>query len=519
MGAGMRSRARRSLLLLPLVLLLSLLVPAAASALEFEIANQSGRSDSEVFVTVVGSPMNVTGLEYDVPKSLQELEEAGHNPLDVQELVSGRVYISYGSGVDQNALPFASTTTRFDWVELNVNPNPADQINLTAVEQVGIGMRIETFGPSSQLLGELGSANSDTIFAALQKIPGGPQATIRNSSGEVLRVLSPLKLPAVIPGAGYPPLTPYMQSLAGNSIVLRTARGGVASHYTGSFAADGSVTLSGSTAPAGEAPATISIPAAELAADIYSGENTPNSLEGAIRRDLLVGFVTGLWGGRYGNDAGSFCVNGQSNELGPFCPTWWNQPVFGDARSALEAFPACEQYAAVLNQYSDTFAHPFTERYDKPEIPIVEDEGVAVDRARLTILPDSGSAQPTTGGNAACGAGQPSPDRPTPSARKAKPRARFFARTKLRGRTAKVARLNCAVACGWIRAVARSGGRVVARGRARMARVRGPVKLKLTGNGRKAMRHRDRMRVVAIIWVTPTGEGTKRFRHAVLLRR
>jgi hypothetical protein len=500
------------------IVLASLLLPASASALDFEIVNESGRPDSEVWVTVVGTPVNVTGMSNNVSKSLQQLEEEGHNPLDVQEMVAGRVYISYGAGVDQNALPFASTTTRFDWVELNVTSSSADQINLTAVEQVGIGMRIETFGPSSQLLGELGSANSDTIFAALQQIPGGPQATIRNAKGEILRVLSPLKLPAVVPGLSYPPLTPYMQSMAGKTITLRTARSGVASHYTGTFAPDGSIALSGSTEPGGEAPATIAISAADLASDIYTGANTPNSLEGSIRRDLLVGFVTGLWGGRYGNDAGSFCTNAQSNVLGPFCPTWWTQPVFGDARTGLEPFPTCDQYAAVLSQYSDTFAHPYTERYAKPEIPIVEDGGVAVDSAKLTILADSGGAQPVAGGNANCGAAAPPPSSgPTKTAAKVK--VSFLAKAKLRGRTAKVARLTCSVPCGQVTVVAKQGQKVIARSKSRMAKVSGPVKMRLTGKGRKAMKARDELRVKVTVWVTPTGQGTSRSTHSVKLAK
>lgn len=518
----MRFRTARLAALATLCAGVCLALPGAASALDLEIVNQSDKPDGEVWVTVVGAPMSVTGMEYNVPKTLQQLEEADHNPLDIQELGAGRIYISYGAGVDQNALPFASTSTRFDWVELNVTPNPADQINLTAVEQVGIGMRIETFGPSSQLLGELGSANSDTIFAALQQIPGGPQATIRNAGGEILRVLSPQKLPAVAPSAAYPPLIPYMQSMAGKTITLRTARGGVASHYTGTFAADGSIVLSGSTDPAGEAPATIPVSAAELASDIYTGENTPNSLEGNIRRDLLVGFVTGLWGGRYGNDAGAFCANAQINALGPFCPTWWTQPVFGAARAGLEPFPTCEQYAAVLSQYSDTFAHPYTERYAKPEIPIVEDNGTAVASAKLTILADSGNAQPVAGGNANCGAAAPAPAPAAPAAPaaakdSARVKPRFFAKAKLRGRSAKVARLTCSVPCGRVKAVAKLGKRVVARSSSRMARVSGPVKVKLTGKGRKLLRKRDRLKVKISVWVTPPGEATARFQHRVKL--
>src|SRR5262249_12805087 len=161
-------------------------------------------------------------------------------------------------------------------------------------------------------------------------------------------------------------------------------------------------------------------------------------------RDLLVGFVTGLWSGKYGNDAGAFCGNALSSEnLGLYCPTWWTQPVFGDARAGLEPFPACDQYAAVLNQYSETFAHPYTERYARPEIPIVEDGGTPVDSAKLTILPDSGNAQPVTGGNANCGAA-PSAAPPAAGVTKAAVKAKFLKQAKVKNGVVKVGRVTCA---------------------------------------------------------------------------
>jgi len=465
-------------------------------------------------------------MTYNVPKSLQQLSEEGHSPLHIQELNAGRIYISYGGGVDQNALPFGSTSTRFDWIELNVTPNPADKINMTAVEQVGIAMRIETFGPSDELLGTLGSANSDTIFNALQQIPGGPQATIRDAKGEILRVLSPQKLPSVKPGVSYPPLTPYMQSMAGQTITLRTARGGVASRYSGSFAADGSIVLSGLTDPPGEAPATIPVSAAELAQDIYTGEGTPNSLEGAIRRDLLVGFVTGLWGGGYGNDAGAFCDNAQTNSLGPFCPTWWTKPVFGDARAGLSSFPTCEQYAAVLSQYSETFAHPFTERYAEPEIPIVEDEGTAVGAAKLTILPDSGSAMPASGGNADCGAAPPASGPAAPAASTAPPPGpsrvrvkalRLFKKGRVSGRRAKVGRVACSGRCGQVKLIARKGRKVIGRGRYALKGAKGFLTLRLTNQGRRLLAHRRRLKAKVAVWVRPPGGASAHRARTVTL--
>jgi Beta-1,3-glucanase len=518
----------RKWLPLSLVLLVCLAVPASASAVDLEIVNQSDRPAGDVYVTVVGEdPVEVTGMEPNVSKSLQQLEEEGHNPLDIQRLVAGRVYVSYGAGVDQYALPFASTTTRFDWVELNVHPQPADQINLTAVEQVGIGMRIETFGPKpkSERLGTIGSANSDTIFDALQQIPGGPQATIRNSGGEVLRVLSPQKLPAVKPGLSYPPLTPYMQSLAGQTITLRTTYGSTASRYSGTFAPDGSIVLRGTTDPPKEAEPEIVVPAAELATDIYTGENTADKLEGNIRRDLLVGFVTGLWGGKYGNDAGAFCTDAQTNTLGPFCPTWWTQPVFGDARAGLEPFPTCDQYAAVLSQYSETFANPYTERYAKPEIPIVEDDGTPVESAKLTILPDSGDAQPVAGGNANCGAAPPESAASPGAVAAAAPSAprvkvlRLYKKGWVKGPRARVGRVVCTARCGRVRLIARKGRKVVGRGRYALKGAKGLLTMRLTRPGRRLTARRRRLKVRVAAWVTPPGGATAHRARAMPLAK
>src|SRR5207342_2662055 len=107
----------RSKLALGLVAVLAaLLFPTAASALQFEIVNESGRSTEEVFVTVQGEAgtYDVPGMVNDEPKKLSEVP----NPLTVNKLVSGRVYIAYGAGV-QVGVPFDSPT-RFDWAELTV---------------------------------------------------------------------------------------------------------------------------------------------------------------------------------------------------------------------------------------------------------------------------------------------------------------------------------------------------------------------------------------------------------------
>lgn len=488
-----------------------LALPSSAAALELEIVNESGRPASEVFITVAaGGGFDVPGMTNDEPKPLSEIAGA---ELTIDELVSGRVYVAYGAGVGEGTT--LTSPTRFDWAELTVTPSASDVANLTAVDQFGIGMRLETLDAVGSQLEWLGAANSNTIFAALQSIPGGPQATVRGPTGNVIRVISPNK------SSAYPDLGEYVRSMSGKTISLATAFFGTpftTSRYTGTFAADGSIVLTGTTDPSGAAPATIAIQGADLIADIYTGGSTPNNLEGAIYRDLLAGFSTGFWDGRYGNDALGFCDNAITTGQGSWCPDGFNLPAFGDAKTSLQPFPTCEQYAAVINQYSDVYGNPYSDAAKKVTVGLDQPgSGGEVETLRLTILPDSGNATPASAGNPNCGAA-PAPA-PPPGPARARVRARFLATAKLRGRTAKIARLNCSVRCGQVKVVAKRGKQVIARSKTRMARVSGPVKVRLTAKGRKLMKGRQQAKVKVTIWAAPDGQATERRSGSVRLLR
>lgn len=400
-----RSAARphpRTLILL-LALLAALVFPAAASALKLQIVNESGQPAEDVYVTVVGeeATYDVPGTVSDTPRRLSEISG---QELTIDKLISGRIYISYDAGVDVH-VPFDSPT-RFDWAELTVTPAAEDVANLTAVDQVGIGMRLDALDAGGDVLETVGSANSDTVFTALQEIPGGPEATMRDGAGNIIRVLSPLHTDA------YPDLGDYVRSLAGQTIALHAQFDTVSTNYSGIFATDGSIVLRGETSPSGQAPAEIPIQGQELIESIYPAANTPNNVFGEIRHDLLAGFSTGLWGGRYGNDAISFCTNPQiyAPTGWPICPSGFNQPSFGDARAGLSPFATCEQYAAVINKYTDIYGNPYSDASKRVTVGLDQPgDGGDVETLRLTILPDSGNAGPVTGGNANCGAAPPAP--------------------------------------------------------------------------------------------------------------
>lgn len=543
----MTSRSRRHpLLLISLLALLSALaLPAAAGAVELQILNADpgAHPDSDVWVDVSGDPSsyNVTNdkaspepVPNNVPTRLSNLP---HGILEINEIVNGRVYISYGAATTEPP-DFGSKTSRFAWIELNETGIDADKVNLTAVDQFGIGMRLDSYGSSEgEHLEELGSANSDTIFAALQRIPGGPGATIRNSSGEIVRVLSPTHTTV------YPDLGEYVRSMAGREITLHSTFSGVtftSSRYSGSFEPDGSITLRGTYEGSSSAPAEIHLPGDQLIKDVYTGEGTSNDLEGQIRHDVLVGFMAGYLGGAYGDDALGFCTDPEAHRPGyeafPYCPTGFNRPAFGDARTALSAFPTCEQYAATIGEYAEMYGNPYSDgAAGNVAINVNEsNSGKAVGTLKLTILPDSGDAHPTTAGNSNCGAAPapaPSPTSATTPAQATTPGAhhktakhavggvgaRFFKRAYVRRGRAKVGVLRCPSGCTRVKLLAKRGRMLLGKAKLKRAGKQHALVLHLTKLGRKALARSHKARVKLTLWVKPVGRPRQRLRHSILL--
>ena len=483
-----------------LILTVFALLPGNAAALKFKIVNQSGRAADQVFVTVAGSPsgFDVPGIPNNQPVKLSSIPG---QTMTINKLVSGRIYIAYGSGVT-NSVTFTSPT-RFDWAELTVIPSSSDVANLTAVDAFGIGLRLDTFNGSGKKLGTIGSANSDTIFKALMNIPGGKGAAVRNSSGKIIRVLSPNKSDA------YPKLGQYVKSMSGKKITLHTAFYGnpfTTSQYSGTFAADGSISLSGQSNPPGGAPAQLQFPGSQVINDIYTGGNTPNNLSGALYRDLLAGFSTGLWGGKYGNDALSFCSDPITNNQGKWCPSGFNKPAFGDARKSLSSYPTCEQYAAVINKYSDSYGNPYSDASKKVTVGLDQPAtGGSVTTLQLTVLPDSGNSKPVQSGNANCGA------KPKPKVKEVS----FYGKAKLKGSSAKLGRVSCSVACGQIKVVAKKNGKKVAYREYKATGKNPYLTMKVTKAGRKIFRRQKKIKVKVQVWIKPDGASQVTRKHSL----
>ncbi|MGE4120199.1 MAG: beta-1,3-glucanase family protein [Solirubrobacterales bacterium] len=493
----------RSILLLTVTLAFVLAAPSAASALSFAIDNESGRPADDVYVTIAGSDFDVPGMANNVPRRLSEVP----NPLTINTIEAGRVYVSYGAPVTEGE-PFSSPT-RFDWAELTVKPSADDVANLTAVDQFAIGMRLDTFGAGGAPLETVSATNSNTLFDALQQIPGGPQATIRNPSGEIVRVLSPLH------ATSYPDLGEYVRSMAGQTITLRTGlffKPFATSFYSGTFASDGSIELTGVTNPLGMASSPISFTGAELIEDIYTGANTPNNGEGAIRRDLLAGFSAGFWGGKYGNDAIAFCSNPTTTAQGSWCPNGFNQPAYAAARTAPAPFPSYEPYAAVIAQYADEYGNPYSDASGRVTVGLDQPvDGGPVETLRLTILPDSptaptapSSSPPSGGGSGqASGGATPTPVQAQPSVS-----FRVAKALRLRGGKLRAGKLVCATACGKVRAVARRGHAVIGRVSKRVRSPRAVLLLRLTPLGKRVLARRGQLKLRLDVWATPPGGRT-----------
>jgi hypothetical protein len=515
-----RSRPCRALLAAAGVLTV-LALPASASALTFHIVNESGLPAKDVFVNVTGEDFDVPGFTDDAPVPLESIPGGD---LTINKLISGRVYISYHSPVREAGAVSASesadpktSTTRFDWTELTLHgseneeedkANKSDVANLTAVEQFAIGMRLTTFGAGGEEVESIGSTNADTIFNAMQGIAGGPESTV-SGNGEILRVLSPTV------SAAYPQLTEYVHSMAGQTITVHTDFDGppfVTSEYSGTFAADGSITLNGRQLIEGaENPhgPTISFEGPELIKDIYTGEGTPNNFEGTVRRDVLAGFSLGLWGGRYGNDALSFCTNPNTTFQGTWCPNGFNVPAFAESRTSAPAFPYYEGYASVIGQYGDVYGNPYSDASKKVQISLARERASTL---QLTILPDSPPAStgsgPSSSSSSSSSSGASNKPAPAPPLSQAKFKLAKVAKFK-HGKL-MAGGVQCKGACGRVVALLSPvrGKGLIAREAVTARKPKAAIVLKPTKSGKKLLDAGKAKRAQLTVTVTQPGHSS-----------
>jgi hypothetical protein len=365
-----------------------LCVPASAPALTVKIDNQSGRDAKNVFLML----SNGSSRDGKLPDNVGVPLSAVGSQFTVDNITSGRLYVSYGAKVTSAEPPTA--TTRYDKIEFTTTGS-SPTANLTAVDFFGIPFALRSQNAAGSSLGTRSMPATATIMNALLAIPGAKAAAVPAAGGGTARIRSPQLSP---PGT-YPSLAQYVKSMAGQKITLKGAYYGVPFTtfvYTGTFAPDGSITLTGTTTPQGGRAApgrTVAIPGASLSDAIYAGAGPyavdgarrppdPNDLYSAVYRDLVAGFAWGYWGGRYGGDTLGWCTN---PEPAGFCPHGWNRPGFAAARTSAPGFPAFHQYASVFNSLTDAYGFAYSDTGGaKPVLLPIDPNGTLT----LTIVGD-----------------------------------------------------------------------------------------------------------------------------------
>lgn len=379
---------------------LALGAAAPASALNVQVVNNSGIDPSQVWLSLYNGPSSDNQLPNNTPVQLSSVTD---QTFTIGDISAGRLYVAFGGqGVDINTT--TSTPIRNDKVEFT-NPGVA---NLTAVDYFGIPMDLQTLDSTGAVLETLAyRCYTNTVAPALQALPGGTAATIQTSAKTFSKVMSPLLSDT------YPLFTGYVQAMAGQSITVDSLYDGSAAlglpaqkaDMTGTFGADGSITLTGTitTLPSGPTATgqTLTIPGASIAQAVYTNNGTytkngapgtvgDNDVFAVIYRDVVAGFALGYWGGKYGNSSSA----------------WLKQPPFAAAWPAPPSFtPYFHQYGATITEYSDAYGFPFT---DLSPTTVQAGLGTNVATLRITINPDAGP-------NVAGCAGASTPVTPTPT--------------------------------------------------------------------------------------------------------
>lgn len=368
-----------------LVSMLALLVLAAcagpASALEVQVVNGSGQAPQNIYLMLDKGSSSDGQLQDDVPKRLSELSGSGFSLASIE---AGRLYVSYGAPVKNNEPPEAPT--RYDKVELT-DPGVA---NLTAVDFFAIPFDMQSLDSSGATVGDALAyrCHTSTILPHLRALAPTAEVT---AGGQFARLLSPQLSPP-----SYRSMAPYLQSMSGQRIEINDTFHGKpeqAISYSGTFEANGSITLKGTLA--GAPGATVQIEGASLPSGIYSG-NGPyevggmpasigeNNAYSVIYRDLVAGFGLGYWGGRYGNNSAD----------------WLGQPDLAAARSVAEPYPTFNEYTAIIGEYSGAYGYSFNDVGPTP-VTVPLDESVAT--LQITIDSDNGPDTPGCVGEATPG--------------------------------------------------------------------------------------------------------------------
>ena len=388
----------------------------AATGIDIEIRNNSGQPDSDVYVMFTAAEGTADISEATAVRLTElPLSSRGHRHFRLDRAVAGRVWLSFDDPVTAVPEPSPDTsTTRFDVVELTYTPETAPAVgigNLSAVAMFGMPLDLVAVDNGGTMIpGRFRGLDCFTDVIRQQLAAAGVPASVerQTANGGFARIVAP----ATLPGP-YPDLIDYVQSLAGETIRIQGrfygAEGAPAYDYTGTFAGDGSITLTGTAGDGADQALFTS--GTELAKAGYS-QNGPytvggspanvgqNDVYSAIYRDLVAGLSYGYWGGIHGNDSATYAADPPP-------------AAFAAARAGGENFTAWNVYGSVINANSTIYGMPFSDHFGnngKPNPLVRFDDAAAL---QVTIQPDSGcraDLQPPSGeepGGGSPGGGDP----------------------------------------------------------------------------------------------------------------
>ncbi len=381
---------------------------AVASPIKVQIANNSAKTPQNVWLTLHGAASTDGQLPADTPVQLSSI---ANNSFTIGDINAGRLFVSYDQGVGP-AEPI-TTPIRNDKIEFT-NPGV---VNLTSVDYFGIPIDVQTLNSGGTVIDTLAyRCHTSTILPKLQGIAGVTGAQINTTGGNFARFLSP----QIDPPASYPLMTGYLASMTGKTITVDSTYYGkplTTTNYTGTFAADGSITLTGTiTTPSTSSTVTgqpLAISGAQLLQGIYTGNGSytvggqpaavsDNDVYAVIYRDVAAGFALGYWGGKYGNSTSSW--KGQP----PFAAAWNTPPAFT---------PYFNQYAQIIGEYSDSYGFSFS---DVGPAPVQAGLDSEVATMLVTIDSDSGPQVPGCVGQATPPTSAPTPSAPVAKKKRAK---------------------------------------------------------------------------------------------------
>ncbi len=411
--------------------------------LTMTIVNNSGKKPSQVFIGVMAD--TATPLVPDCPlsntKYFTPVPGQG-NAYSFQVTApaqAGTIWISLDSPIGLGANPPPDCplgdvpTTRPDPNTSQVRyalaefsyPGTAD---VTNVDTFSIPLDIATTNNGAVVASSGFSSNTDCVLNDFKTAFANPYAPKSTQSAMMyngpqdpnditknfLRVISPAKTaPPTFPKQPWPDMSTYVNTIQNKQI---TVTGNFTNpsyppefgyyNYKGTMDSSGNLKLTGNigatvSGTGAKQGLSVETTAAELAAAFYSqaGSYTvqsdppqnrgtvppevtaPNDIYNSIYRDLITGFTSGYWGGKFPDRADPY-----KNA------SFLNQQPFAAARTKGEAFLAYSLYSAVLRDWTPSYSMPYGENYGSGSYPSPL-LSLNTPEFRLTILPDK---TPTT---------------------------------------------------------------------------------------------------------------------------